>query len=114
MYQSNISFTKFAFLKLSRLYPLHLLTLLLVAAIQLYSANLHQVAVGDNDAYHFFLNLFFVSAWELDNSLSYNIPAWSVSVEIFFIRFIFYIVLVYTQKIIFIIDIIASGPFHRD
>lgn len=83
IYRSKISFAKFAFLRLSRLYPLHLLTLLLVAVMQLYTSSNNQAAIGNDAAYYFLLNLFFVSAWGFDNSLSFNIPIWSVSVEIF-------------------------------
>ena len=35
-----------------------------------------------NDTYHFFLNLFFASSWGIEKGLSFNGPAWSVSVEI--------------------------------
>ena len=111
IYQAKISFTKFAFLRLSRLYPLHLLTLLLVVAIQLYSVNFHQGAIGNNDAHHFFLNLFLVSAWGLDNSLSFNIPAWSVSVEMFLYG-LFFILCWFTPKKLSLLLLLAlAGHF---
>ena len=64
--------------------PLHLLTLLLVAAGQLcFKASAGAYFVYPyNDLYHFFLNLFFASSWGFEKGLSYNAPVWSVSVEV--------------------------------
>ncbi|NNL65282.1 MAG: acyltransferase, partial [Myxococcales bacterium] len=74
----------FAWLRASRLYPLHLATLLLVAALQwLYRARFDAPFVFPfNDAYHFVLNLAFVSAWGFEQGFSFNAPVWSVSVEV--------------------------------
>jgi peptidoglycan/LPS O-acetylase OafA/YrhL len=84
--RSDVSFSlrDFAVRRFSRLYPLHLATLLLVAAIQTLSFSLfgkHQV-YDNNDAYHFFLQLFFASSWGFQVGDSFNGPIWSVSVEI--------------------------------
>lgn len=111
IYQAKISFTKFAFLRLSRLYPLHVLTLLLVAVIQLYSANLHDGAMGNDDAHHFLLNLFFVSAWGLDNSFSFNFPAWSVSVEIFLYSLFFTLCWLTPKKLSLLLLLALAGHF---
>jgi len=74
----------FAARRFSRLYPLHIVTLLLVAGIQILSFNLfHQPQVyGNNDAYHFTLQLFLASNWGFQAGDSFNAPIWSVSVEI--------------------------------
>ena len=73
----------FFVLRFSRLYPLHLVTLLAVALGQRLCA---QVAGGAfmyafNDNYHFALNLGLVSAWGFERGPSFNAPIWSVSVE---------------------------------
>lgn len=74
----------FSTLRFSRLYPLHLLTLLIVAVGQaVFHAQLGDFFVFPrNDAYHFLLNLGFVSGWGLAHGFSFNAPVWSVSVEV--------------------------------
>ena len=68
----------------SRLYPLHLATLLLVAGLQaVFVARTGRPFVyGYNDLYHFVLNLGFASRWGLERGLSFNGPVWSVSQEV--------------------------------
>jgi peptidoglycan/LPS O-acetylase OafA/YrhL len=82
--RGGISFGRFAVLRLSRLYPLHLATLLFVAAAQPLYRELagHYFVYPANDAYHFLLNLTFISAWGLEQGFSFNAPIWSVSVEV--------------------------------
>lgn len=83
--QRDMPFGRFAMLRLSRLYPLHLATLLFVAAGQLvyrWITERYFVYQG-NDTYHFILNLLFVSSWGFQKAFSFNAPIWSVSVEIF-------------------------------
>lgn len=74
----------FAVRRFSRLYPLHFATLLLVAAIQAFSFAVFGApqVYGNNDAYHFVLQLFFASSWGFQVGDSFNGPIWSVSVEI--------------------------------
>ena len=74
----------FVVARLSRLYPLHFVTLLAVLAGQLAYRALTGTyfVVSFNDAYHFVLNLFFASSWKLAHGFSFNAPIWSVSVEI--------------------------------
>lgn len=81
--QHRVNLWDFFVLRLSRLYPLHLLTLLLVAGLQWLSLQNHggYFVYQLNDAYHFVLNLFFASAWGLEKGFSFNAPIWSVSVE---------------------------------
>lgn len=80
----SLSLGTFAMLRLSRLYPLHLAALLAVAAGQ----AIHRAQTGHayvyywNDTWHFALNAVFASSWGLERGLSFNGPAWSVSVEI--------------------------------
>lgn len=80
----NVSVGAFVRARVSRLYPLHLLTLIVVAALQVISFRLlgHAQIYANNDSYHFILNLFFASSWGLERGASFNGPIWSVSVEI--------------------------------
>jgi peptidoglycan/LPS O-acetylase OafA/YrhL len=77
---------RFFVLRFSRLYPLHLATLILVAVLQY--AVLSQVGrffiYQHNDVAHFAVNLLFIQDWAvvpLLRDLSFNAPAWSLSVE---------------------------------
>lgn len=75
---------RFTALRFSRLYPLHLLTLLLVAAL----AAVYRGQVGQdyvyphNDVKHFALQLFLASDWGWQDGWSFNGPIWSISIEI--------------------------------
>jgi peptidoglycan/LPS O-acetylase OafA/YrhL len=82
---------RFFWLRFSRLYPLHLLTLLAVAGLQLAYHSIHgsYFVVAINDLKHFGLNLLFASHWGLQNGFSFNAPVWSVSVEILVYAFFF-------------------------
>lgn len=86
-----VSFREFFVNRFSRLYPLHLVTLLLVAALQKVSEKAlgHHQIYPLNDLYHFALNLFMISHWGLQNGWSFNAPIWSVSVEIVIYGFFF-------------------------
>lgn len=80
------SIWKFIVHRIARLYPLHLLTLLLVALLQFVS--MHYLGwwqvYGNNNVFHFVLHLFFASnSLFVSHGLSFNGPIWSVSLEIF-------------------------------
>lgn len=70
--------------RLSRLYPLHIATLLLVAVLQPVYFAQHGVyfVYPNNDLPHFLAQLFMASDWLPPRSESFNGPIWSVSVEI--------------------------------
>lgn len=88
---------RFFVLRFSRLYPLHLATLILVAVLQyaVFAQVGHFFVYQDNGAAQFVLNLLFIQDWAivpLLRDLSFNAPAWSLSVEallylIFFVLF---------------------------
>jgi peptidoglycan/LPS O-acetylase OafA/YrhL len=92
--ERGISARAFFVLRVSRLYPLHLLTLLLMAALQpIYAARIRAYFVYHyNDLYHFVLQLFMASNWGLQAGDSFNGPVWSISVEIL-VYAIFFLVL---------------------
>ncbi len=80
--------------RLARLYPLHLLTLIIVASLQLV-ANLelsHSLIYSNNSPQNFFWNLFLISGWGPSPGFSFNGPIWSVSVEI--VIYFFFITIV--------------------
>lgn len=70
--------------RLSRLYPLHLATLLLVAVLQpfYFHHNGYFFVYQNNDLPHFLRQLVMASDWMLPRSESFNGPIWSVSVEV--------------------------------
>jgi len=71
----------FARARFARLYPLHLATLLLMAALVPWGTP-PSLDYAANDAWHFALNLLMLQDVGLDANLSYNIPAWSLSIEL--------------------------------
>ena len=76
---------KFFVLRFSRLYPLHIITLLFVAAMQLVYLHYNgsYFVYANNDLPHFFLQLFMASNWLTSSQVeSFNGPIWSISVEI--------------------------------
>lgn len=82
--QNEISPSKFALLRFSRLYPLHFATLFIVAVSQLWLINASDsyFVYQNNDGKHFLLNLIFASSWGFERGYSFNGPIWSVSVEV--------------------------------
>jgi peptidoglycan/LPS O-acetylase OafA/YrhL len=82
--QRRLGARAFAVQRLSRLYPLHVATLLLTAGLLWwFTARTGQDFVfRHNDLWHFLLHLGFASNWGFERGLSFNAPVWSVSVEI--------------------------------
>ena len=70
--------------RVARLWPLHLLTLVVVTALQaIYVARIGSSFVfGPNDVTHFLLNLGLAHYWGFQSGMSFNGPSWSLSVEI--------------------------------
>jgi peptidoglycan/LPS O-acetylase OafA/YrhL len=82
--KQNVNLRGYAMARFSRLYPLHLTTLIVVAFLQILSKSLfdsYQIYF-ENDLKHFLLNTFFIQSWGLEKDFSFNAPSWSVSVEI--------------------------------
>lgn len=84
--QNRMSGKKFAKLRFSRLFPLHFVALIAVALMQMAFWNMteRQFVFEANDGLHFLLNLFLVQQWlpPVKGGLSFNGPAWSISVEV--------------------------------
>lgn len=70
--------------RLARLWPLHLLTLCLVALLQTayHARHGHYFIYAWNDTRHFVLNMFMAQSWGFQNNESFNGPTWSLSTEI--------------------------------
>jgi peptidoglycan/LPS O-acetylase OafA/YrhL len=79
-----VSVRRFVVLRFSRLYPLHILTLLTVAALAAWYRATHGVdyVYEYNDVPHFILQLFLASDWPGRSEWSFNGPIWSVSIEV--------------------------------
>jgi peptidoglycan/LPS O-acetylase OafA/YrhL len=110
-----ISLRSFAVLRLSRLYPLHFVTLLFVAVGQ----NIYTERAGGpfafpfNDAYHFLLNILFASSWGMEKGLSFNGPIWSVSIEILLYAIFFVFCSFFKRNIAALVFAVILGYFAR-
>jgi peptidoglycan/LPS O-acetylase OafA/YrhL len=82
--RGTIAAREFFVLRFSRLYPLHLATLLAVAVGQyaFHHTTGSYFVYAVNDAPHFALHVLFISSWGMERALSFNAPVWSVSVEV--------------------------------
>ena len=71
-------------LRISRLYPLHLVTLLFVAVVQWILLQVHGEIFNFQiyDLKHLALQILFIHHWGLQDDLSFNGPSWSISLEI--------------------------------
>ena len=80
----TVSTHRFVLNRFSRLYPLHLITLILVFILQHYYVDIfgEYFIYTHNDFKHFFLNLMLINEWGLQEGFSYNGPIWSVSLEL--------------------------------
>jgi peptidoglycan/LPS O-acetylase OafA/YrhL len=90
---------QFFTLRFSRLYPLHLVTLLVVALLQSVYFNLYGCffVYQNNDIWHFLTQLLMASDWGLAQNLSFDGPIWSVSVEVL-VYLLFFVMLRLTQS----------------
>lgn len=79
------SYRRFLYLRLARIYPLHLATLLAVLVI-LAGARIANAKVNSPGIYSptsFVTNIFLVHAWGFSGHGSWNYPSWSISAEWF-------------------------------
>lgn len=79
----RVSFRDFAVLRLSRLYPLHLVTLLVVALGQAWMVARHgQPFVYRCEATEIPTQLLLLHSWGGDKNVGFNGPSWSISIEV--------------------------------
>ena len=78
-----ITLSNFAILRLTRLYPLHLATLILTAFLQylVWAKSSITFVYGNNDFYHLILQLTFLNYGWVEVGHSFNAPAWSIALE---------------------------------
>jgi len=76
----KIDFKAYIINRISRIYPTHILALLLA----IIAGILSNKDVFRFDITGFALNVFLLQAWFPRHALSFNIPSWSISVELFF------------------------------
>ena len=93
---NTIPLKSFLLLRLARLYPLHLFTLLVWVPYILIQIYVYQQGIGSSNPtdkqnlISFFLNLFFLQSLAPSTGAGWNWPSWSVGVE-FFTYLLFYI-----------------------
>ena len=79
----NVTLGSYFWRRVARLYPLHLVTLLAMAALNLAFVRLVGFPAGPaNDLPHFVLQLAMATNWFVDFGHSFNYPIWSVSMEL--------------------------------
>ncbi len=80
----SIGAKEFFVFRFSRLYPLHLVTLLLVAGLQVAYFHLNDFffVYQANDLRHFLLQVLMASNWGFEHGDSFDGPIWSISVEV--------------------------------
>jgi peptidoglycan/LPS O-acetylase OafA/YrhL len=81
--ERRVDGSAFFWLRVSRLYPLQFVTLFVVAGLQAaaLAATGHYFTYNHNDLLHFALNLTFLQYGWVDPAMSFNGPAWSLSIE---------------------------------
>lgn len=104
-----VSLYEFTVNRISRLYPLHLVTLLFLAAIAWFGAQHWPSGIiyFHDDLYHFVLQLFFASYWGFEKGNSFNGPIWSVSLE-FVIYFVFLFILRASRGVLALPVVVAA------
>jgi peptidoglycan/LPS O-acetylase OafA/YrhL len=100
--------TRFQFLRFGRLYPVHLLMLLVYLVIETLKyvlqtkfgiASLSKPPFEDNNFSAFLRELFLVKAfWPNETAMAFNSPAWSISAE-FYTYLIFAVITLYFSKV---------------
>ncbi len=105
IFNNKISFKRFFILRISRLYPLHLLTLILILILQKIFLIFYSeyYVYPDNSLINFILHFFLIQEWGFNNLFNFEIlagfnhPSWSISVEIFAYISFFVICLFYAK-----------------
>jgi len=100
----KINFRNFFILRLSRLYPLHFLTLIMTVFFQLIYIKYvnHYFIFEENNIRNFFAHLFLIQEWPFmskNSSNAFNSPSFSISVEIFLYISFFFISLNYAKNL---------------
>ena len=112
--ERKISLNKFVILRVSRLYPLHFLTLFFVFIIYM-TLNFNNFYNPINvNLKHLILNLLLIHEWGFKSYASFNEPSWSISIE--FLMYLIFFLIALNKNIILnsiIIIIISSLIFFK-
>ncbi len=124
-YKKDISFKKFTLSRFFRLFPLHIATLIFYILLELCKLVAYKYGIAfnkppfsaENDPSQIIPNLLLLQSWTTyTNALSFNYPAWSISIE-FYIYLIFFITLLvkglYRNILWFFIASIATLLFSN-
>ncbi len=124
-YKKDISFKKFTLSRFFRLFPLHIATLIFYILLELCKLVAYRYGIAfnkppfsaENDPSQIIPNLLLLQSWTTyTNALSFNYPAWSISIE-FYIYLIFFITLLvkglYRNILWFFIASIATLLFSN-
>jgi peptidoglycan/LPS O-acetylase OafA/YrhL len=86
-----VSWRDFFWARLSRLYPLHFLTLMICAGLawEFFAIAGRFPVYRFNSLYYFMLNVFFLQRGFFDSGWSFNGPSWSLSIEAIMYCFFF-------------------------
>jgi peptidoglycan/LPS O-acetylase OafA/YrhL len=107
--KNTISLKSFVVLRLSRLYPLIVVTLLvtcLLNYILLYTQHKFFI-YSTNDFTAFFLNLFFLQSGFFIVGHSFNAPSWSLGVEFWIYLIFFYLAYKSKDKLLYVTLVVA-------
>lgn len=109
---NKFSFKKFVIRRIARIYPVHIFMLICSLLLLVLSEKIRLVGYSDSLVGYklLFENIFLIHAWGQGESLSYNQPSWSISVE-FFAYLLFPILILIIRKPPVIISIILSYAF---
>jgi len=121
IFERRVGIAEFSTRRFSRLYPLHVVSLILVALLQWIYFRSHgqNFIYGENNINAFFAQIFFASNWFYWQGFSFNGPIWSVSVEILVYFTFFWTVWIFGAKTIVAaalsgvsLILMRSGRFH--
>ncbi len=85
---------EFSVARLSRLYPLQLMSLLIVAGAQAAYASVNQGLdwiFGPNDALHFMKHLLLFPLWAPHRDITFNVPDWTLAIEVLLYVIFFFV-----------------------
>lgn len=108
--EGSVGGWKFFVLRFSRLYPLHLVTLLLVALLQPIYFHMRGVffVYQENDLPHFVAQLFMASDWGIVHGQGFDGPIWSISIEVL-VYFVFFLVLLGTRSWLLNVNVVIAS-----
>jgi peptidoglycan/LPS O-acetylase OafA/YrhL len=97
--KSGLSFKSYLILRLGRIYPLHLFTLLLWLVYILFKQinGFQTEFILKDNIWTFVSNVFMIQSLGVHNSLSWNFPSWTISTE-FYTYLLFYLLLITLDK----------------